>query len=209
VSGGIMCVPAVIAGMVALALHGQQPADRGITVDISDVMARPPSSRTTRNFRAVAARPELWSPSARHERAERNLAAMLLGECRGQSIVCMQAVGHVAMNRAREGRPARYGDGLYGVIRRHAAFSCMLRSDNSWRVVSAALAGKLPPHSPDGIKWTMALGEAHILMHRSSPDPTKGATFYYAASIRPAWVHDRGMVRTAALDGHVFYRKEA
>jgi spore germination cell wall hydrolase CwlJ-like protein len=73
--------------------------------------------------------------------------------------------------------------------------------------VSGAPACKLPPHSPDGIAWTIAQGEAHILMHRRTPDPTFGATFYHAASIRPAWLHDHGMVRTAALDGHIFYRK--
>ena len=191
---------AAAAGLLVAALHAQIPVDPGVTVDIA-TGTHPTVPRHLR--------PAVFHLSARHERAERNLAAMLLGECRGQSIVCMQMVGHVALNRAAQKLPARYGDGLYGVIRKRAAFSCMLKLDNSWKVVEAALAGKLPPHSPDGIMWTMAQGQAHILMHRWSPDPTHGATYYAATFITPVWIHDRGMVRTVKADGHVFYAKKA
>jgi spore germination cell wall hydrolase CwlJ-like protein len=148
-----------------------------------------------------------WSPSYRHARAEQLLAGMLFGECRGQNLLCMNAVGHVALNRAKADLDARYGHGLWGVLNKRKAFSCLRTVDPNYRVIKAAMAGKLKPHSPDGIKWTIALGIAHQLMHRDLSDPTRGATFYFAKTILPKWIHDSKMQRVAEMDGHIFYKK--
>jgi spore germination cell wall hydrolase CwlJ-like protein len=153
---------------------------------------------------------ENWSPSEKHKRAEEALSKILFGECRGQSIYCMTAVGHVAMNRARQNLDKRYGKGLWGVINKNKQFSCLNKNDPSFKVIEKAVAGKLKPGSKDAEKWKMAKDVAHILMHREEADPTLGATHYYAHKIvTPAWIKDRGMVRTVVLDGHTFYRKDA
>jgi len=153
---------------------------------------------------------ENWSPSEKHKRAEEALASILFGECRGQSIYCMTAVGHVAMNRARQNLDKRYGKGLWGVINKNKQFSCLNKNDPSFKVIKKAIAGKLKPGTKDAEKWKMAKDVAHLLMHREEADPTLGATHYYAHKIvTPAWIKDRGMVRTVVLDGHTFYRKDA
>lgn len=149
-----------------------------------------------------------WTASEKHRKAEEALSSILFGECRGQSIYCMTAVGHVAMNRARLDLDKRYGKGLWGVINKNKQFSCLNKNDPSYKVIKKAIAGKLKPGTKDAEKWKMAKDVAHILMHRAEADPTLGATHYHATWMIPKWVKDRGMVKTVSLDGHHFYRKE-
>lgn len=149
-----------------------------------------------------------WSPSFLHQRAELWLAAVLFGECRGQDIVCMQMVGNVVMNRARLNLDRRYGRGVWGVLTKKYAFSCLLMSDNSRKVIDKAMAGKLKLHSPDEIKWSVAVGVAHQLMHRGIPDKTKGATLYHAPYVNPKWNRPKYATRTAVGGGHIFYKEK-
>lgn len=146
--------------------------------------------------------------SWKHVRSEKLLAGMMFGECRGQGETCMTAVGHVAMNRARLNMDSRYGQGLWGVLKKHKAFSCFLKSDPNKKVIDKAMAEKLTPGSLEAQRWGMAKKIAHQLMHNPGKDPTHNSTHYFATSIRPAWIHDHGMVRVATINGHIFYRRE-
>lgn len=147
-----------------------------------------------------------YTPSEKHIRAEKLLAAMMFGECRGQGAECMHAVGHVAMNRARLNLDKRYGRGLSGVVLRHKAFSCFLTSDPNKKVIDRALAGKLNPNTQTGKMWDLAVNISNELMHNPRPDPTNGSTHYHAPYVNPKWANDRGMVRQARIAGHIFYK---
>lgn len=150
-----------------------------------------------------------WTASEKHRRSEELLAGMLFGECRGQSRDCMVAVGHVAMNRAREDLDVRYGKGLWGVLNKRKAFSCLNKNDPNRKMIEKAIAGKLKPGSKSAQKWAMAKEVAHELMHVGGEDPTAGSTHYFAHKlVSPKWIGDRGMVKVAKIDGHTFYRKE-
>ena len=152
-----------------------------------------------------------WSPSEKHKRSEALLAGMLFGECRGQGQLCMIYVGHVAMNRARQDLDHRYGKGLWGVLNKRKAFSCLNKNDPNRKVIMKGLAGKLKPGTKDAERWDMAKDVAHMLMHRGAEvgDPTMGSTHYHATYMVPKWVKDRGMVKITNVDGHIFYRKDA
>ncbi len=144
--------------------------------------------------------------SEKHKRAEKQLAGMLFGECRGENIQCMYAVGHVAMNRARLNLDKRYGKGLWGVLNKRKAFSCFNENDPNLKSINLAMAGKLKPDSIAYKKWELAQDIAHDLMHRSTEDPTNSATHYHANWMRARWADDKGMVKTVKLAGHTFYR---
>lgn len=144
------------------------------------------------------------------------MQAVLFGECRGVPATneCMTLVGMSVINRVRAHKPARYGTGIIGVVAKPYAYSCILQSDSNWRVIQAGLEGRLAPHSPDGIAWTLARGVALRLVNRyldgqPLPDPSAGSVYYHTTSIRPAWVTDRGMRMTVRAGGHVFYAKDA
>lgn len=148
---------------------------------------------------------------ARYGMAVNALQAVMFGECRGQGLTCMTMVGMTAINRVKAHKGKRYGNGIIGVIAKPYAFSCMLSNDPNWRVIKAGIEGRLAPHSPDGIAWTIARGESlrianAFLRGDVLNDPTNNATYYHAANIRPKWIHDRGMIRTALVAGHVFYK---
>lgn len=149
---------------------------------------------------------EKWTPSEKHRRAEKLLAAGIFGECRGQSIYCMTAVGNVMMNRARLGLDKRYGRGLWGVLKKNKQFSCFNKNDPNLKIIKLAMSDKLKVGTSDFYKWKMAKDVAHILMHRSEADPTLGATHYHASYMIAPWVNDIGMTRTVKLDGHIFYK---
>lgn len=151
--------------------------------------------------------PSTWTGSAKLKRAHIWLTAMLFGECRGQNVECMYGVGSVALNRARLDLDTRYGHGVYGTVRKRKQFSCLNPNDPNWPVIQKAMAGKLKPHSPDGIKWTIARGIALNLLHRAVKDPTHGALYYHALWVKPIWIHDKGMVKTVKIAGMFFYRK--
>lgn len=152
-----------------------------------------------------------WSASEKHKRSEALLTGMLFGECRGQGQLCMIYVGHVAMNRARQDLDHRYGKGLWGVLNKRKAFSCLNKNDPNRKVIMKGLAGKLKPGTKDAERWDMAKDVAHMLMHRGAEvgDPTMGSTHYHATYMVPKWVKDRGMVKITNVDGHIFYRKDA
>lgn len=151
---------------------------------------------------------ENWSPSEKHKRAEALMSGAIFGECRGQGIYCMTAVGHVMMNRARANMDKRYGKGLWGVLNKRKQFSCLNKNDPNLKVIKKAMSGKLKPGTKDAERWKMAQDVAHLLMHRNEGDPTLGSVYYHATYMTPKWVKDNGMVYVTTIDGHKFYRKE-
>lgn len=56
----------------------------------------------------------------------------------------------------------------------------------------------------DRESWQRAMQVAGDLLERPGADPTGGALFFHATSIRTPWRRPR--VRTARIGGHVFYR---
>lgn len=147
-----------------------------------------------------------WAASEKHIRAEKMLAGMMFGECRGQSRRCMTAVGHVAMNRARLDLDHRYGKGLTGVLKKRKAFSCFNKSDPNLKSINKALSGKLKPGTKAYAKWELAKEVAHELMHVGGDDPTNGSTHYHASWMKATWAGDDGMTKVAQFDGHIFYK---
>ncbi len=96
------------------------------------------------------------------------------------------AVAHVVMNRARD---PRFPPSVCGVIRDGCQFS--------YRCSGKPLALK------DARKRDGALRAAAAALS-GAPDPTGGALFFHAASVRPGWFATRS--RVGDIGDNVFYR---
>jgi spore germination cell wall hydrolase CwlJ-like protein len=103
-------------------------------------------------------------------------ARTLWQECRGESPEGRQAVAHVLWNRVRSGR---WGKTLASVCLWRMQFSGWLPSDPNFEA-SCALA------DDDPVLLEMI---GIIRAAATEPDPTNGATHYYALSMKvpPAW----------------------
>ena len=59
--------------------------------------------------------------------------------------------------------------------------------------------------------WDKTLAMAYDILfiaeNGKMKDVTKGATYFHTTDVHPVWADDPGMVRTAAIDSHIFYRK--
>lgn len=151
--------------------------------------------------------PIYGGPGKKHS-VEKLFAGVMFGECRGDTD-CLNAVGHVILNRVRSNLDKRYGKGMWGVLNKRKAFSCLLKSDSNRPVIEAAMRERLDADTPDGKAWKKAKKIAHKLLYSRTYDPTNAATYYHATYVNPAWVEDSGMVRVAKIGFHIFYRKEA
>lgn len=132
------------------------------------------------------------------------LARTIWGEARGEGRDGQIAVGWSIRNRVEmdlhgDGRPDWWGEGYEGVCRAPWQFSCWNRNDPNF----AYLVGqKLIPAS----QYMLARECAVTVMAGVAPDPTGGATHYYATSMpkAPAWaVH---ATRTRKIGRHIFFK---
>lgn len=108
-------------------------------------------------------------------------ARTLYGECRGEPIEGQRAVAHVLNNRARSGH---FGANLAQVCLAHAQFSCWMQDQGDlidWRAVTSVDDADPILTGLRNIMASVASG--------ADPDPTGGATFYYAKSMPtpPPW----------------------
>ncbi|MBA4361976.1 MULTISPECIES: cell wall hydrolase [Pseudomonas] len=128
------------------------------------------------------------------------LARTLWGEARGESLVGQIAVAWTIRNRVNDGvSKSWWGEGYAGVCQAKYQFSCWNANDPNF----AFLIGAKPIPASE---FTRAQRAADLVISGVEPDPTGGATHYYATSIKtpPAWAAKAK--QTYRLGGHVFFR---
>ena len=128
------------------------------------------------------------------------LARTLWGEARGESLVGQIAVAWTIRNRVNDGKARSWwGEGYTGVCQKPYQFSCWNRNDPNFAYLSGA---KLIPFR----EFAQAQIAADQVIAGKVPDPTGGATHYYATSMKtpPAWAAKAK--QTLKLGGHVFFK---
>lgn len=115
------------------------------------------------------------------------VAAVLLGEARGEGTAGIDAVARVVITRAAERHQAPVQ-----VVTAPRQFSC-------W---SSALVDRMRREK----RWdyaTLLAGRIHTAPHMI-PDRTGGATHFYSGSVVPYWAVGRKPV--AVIGGHKFFK---
>ena len=128
------------------------------------------------------------------------LARTLWGEARGESIAGQIAVAWTIRNRVNDGKAnSWWGEGYAGVCQKPYQFSCWNKNDRNY----AFLSGAKPIPAA---QYAQALKAADQVMAGTVPDPTGGATHYYATTMPkpPNWV--KGARQTLKLGHHVFFK---
>lgn len=133
------------------------------------------------------------------ERDRDILARTLWGEARGESLAGQIAVACTIRNRVNDGKDKSWwGEGYAGVCQKSYQFSCWNRNDPNFAYLSGA---KQIPFR----ELALARIAADQVIDGKVPDPTDGATHYYATTIKaPAWAAKAK--QTLKLGGHVFFR---
>ena len=128
------------------------------------------------------------------------LARTLWGEARGESLAGQIAVAWTIRNRVNDGKATSWwGEGYAGVCLKPWQFSCWNKSDPNYGYLSGA---KPIPAT----QYAQALKAADQVMGSAVPDPTGGATHYYATTMPkpPTWA--KGAKQTLKLGRHVFFK---
>ncbi|MBH8610484.1 cell wall hydrolase [Pseudomonas mohnii] len=138
------------------------------------------------------------------ERDRDVLVRTLWGEARGESLVGQIAVAWSIRNRVemdlnRDGKPDWWGEGYAEVCQRPYQFSCWNKNDPNFAYLSGAKAIPLR-------ELAQARIAADQVIDGKVPDPTGGATHYYATTMPkpPAWV--KGAKQTLGLGHHLFFK---
>jgi len=121
------------------------------------------------------------------------LAEAIYHESRDQGTEGMIAVGKVVMNRVRAG----YGKGTCEVVRQKDKGVCQF----SYYCMSAKYK-----KIRDLDSWEKAKAIANGIYFGFYKDPTGGALFFHAKSVRPTW--RKSMQKTVTIDDHIFYVKK-
>lgn len=125
------------------------------------------------------------------------LARTLYGEARGEGPQGMEAVGHVILNRVNH---QKWGQNIAEVAQRKEQFSCWNHYDHNSRLIR-----RVDLTDP---KFMEAFRIAQKLVLRDlRDDPTRGATHFHNIYVAPPWRD--GMIQTARIGGHVFYRDKS
>jgi spore germination cell wall hydrolase CwlJ-like protein len=128
------------------------------------------------------------------------LARTLYGEARGESLAGMVAVAWTIRNRVNDGKAKSWwGEGYAGVCLKPYQFSCWNKNDPNFPFLSGAKP------IPVG-EMAKAVMVATAVMDGAYPDPTGGATHYYATTMpkAPAWAAKAK--QTLKLGHHVFFK---
>jgi spore germination cell wall hydrolase CwlJ-like protein len=128
------------------------------------------------------------------------LARTLWGEARGESLAGQIAVAWTIRNRVNDGKAKSWwGEGYAGVCQKPYQFSCWNRSDPNF----AYLSGAKPIPFRELAQARIA---ADQVIDGKVPDPTGGATHYYASAMKkaPAWAVKAK--QTGVIGGHVFFK---
>ena len=133
------------------------------------------------------------APPERAEAQRFCLAEVIYFEARGHSEVARRAVAHVVLNRVAD---PRFPKEICAVVeqRRPCQFSWVC--DGSRR----------QPREPG--EWQDALRVAdRILADPAAGDPTRGALYFHARNVRPAWA--RPLLKVAEFGDNLFYADPA
>ena len=132
------------------------------------------------------------------------LARTLYGEARGEGLHGMIAVAWAIRNRVdtdlnHDGKRDWWGEGYTEVCRTPYQFSCWNKNDPNYPYL---IGQKLIPEKA----FSLAIQAAQSVISGRIPDPTGGATHYYATSMKtpPAWT-TKGQF-TAQIGQHRFYK---
>jgi N-acetylmuramoyl-L-alanine amidase len=132
------------------------------------------------------------------------LARTLWGEARGEGVAGQIAVAWSIRNRVEmdlhsDGKPDWWGEGYAGVCQKAYQFSCWNKSDPNYACLSGAKLIALR-------ELAQARIAADQVIDGKVPDPTGGATHYYATTMpkAPNWV--KGATQTLKLGHHVFFK---
>jgi len=128
------------------------------------------------------------------------LARTLWGEARGESLAGMVAVAWTIRNRVNDGKAKSWwGEGYAGVCLKPYQFSCWNKNDPNFPFLS----GAKPIPVAEMAKAVMV---ATAVMDGAYPDPTGGATHYYATTMPkpPAW--EAKAKQMLKLAHHVFFK---
>jgi N-acetylmuramoyl-L-alanine amidase len=132
------------------------------------------------------------------------LARTLWGEARGERLDGMAAVAWSIRNRVdmdlhNDGKPDWWGEGYIGVCQKPYQFSCWNKNDPNYPFLSGA---KPIP----AVEFVMCRLAAEQVIGGLKPDPTGGATHYYATTMpkAPAWAAKA--TQTLKLGHHIFFK---
>ncbi|MGO2711610.1 cell wall hydrolase [Pseudomonas helleri] len=128
------------------------------------------------------------------------LARTLWGEARGESLAGQIAVAWTIRNRVNDGKAKSWwGEGYVGVCQKPYQFSCWNKNDPNFAYLSGAKA--IPFR-----ELAQARIAADQVIDGKVPDPTGGATHYYATTMpkAPAWTAKAK--QTLKLGHHVFFK---
>lgn len=136
------------------------------------------------------------------------LALNVYHEARGESFKGQVAVAEVVVNRVRKS-----GDSVCATVTAYHQFS-WLNDDYSpiwkWDKGRKVVVGqKLDPHwmqknkANDPDAWQSAVQASRLALYGLVKDPTRGATYYHAKYVNPAWKKEK--VRVATIGLHLFY----
>ena len=128
------------------------------------------------------------------------LARTLWGEARGEGPAGQIAVAWTIRNRVNDGKAKSWwGEGYAGVCQAPWQFSCWNKNDPNYPYLSGAK--QIPPS-----QYALVVRAAKTVVDGATPDPTGGATHYYAKSMKtpPKWTV--GAKQTVTIGNHIFFR---
>jgi N-acetylmuramoyl-L-alanine amidase len=139
-------------------------------------------------------------PTAVSQKALEILVRTLWGEARGEGFDGQVAVAWTIRNRVEDNKTKSWwGEGYDGVCQKRWQFSCWNANDPNFLYLSGA---KPIPAA----QYAQCLKAALLVVNGQVPDPTSGATHYYATTMPkpPTWIAKATL--TLHLGAHRFYK---
>ena len=121
------------------------------------------------------------------------LAQNIYFEARGEPMVGKVVVGHMVLNRAAD---RRFPRNVCSVIRQ-GGYKRLHRYQFSWWCDERSDCPR------DMAAWKESLKVAKLIKKGEINDPTDGALWYHATSVKPVW--SKKLVRYTQIGAHIFY----